>query len=258
MTEKPRKHRLTKIRLHEISLVNIPAEPNSLITIFKRGESATMMEDGVTDQERMNDELSKAAEKITELTAVNTAQTAEITKLKADLAESQERVTAVTKAAAEGEDPDEALLKSASPALAAKLIELKKANEAAAAALAKIADETEIAKMAKVVTTEYSHLPIKAEDFAPVLKRAANSMQLADFGELSRVLKAADALAQEATMVRGFGRDVRPTSAEQEIQKAADALVAAHNLSPAEAYDRALTQNPRLYAKYQAERGAAN
>lgn len=250
----PKKFRLTKILLSEISLVDMPAEPNSQVHVFKRGQAANQEAD-VDELEKIKKELTDATAQITTLTAAVTKANSERDQAIADKAASDAKVTALAKAATgPQETPEEVLLKSMSPEVATQFIALQKANAASQKALADIAEKDEIRKHVGIAKADYGHLPIKPDDFGPILKRASGVMTPEDFGELTRILKAADVFAVEATTIKGFGRDLPPSSAEQEIHKRAVEISREEKISVAKAEVLAMQRDPALYAKYQAER----
>ena len=222
MATTPRRFR--KVRLNEISLVDMGADPNAVVTIFKRSPKEGMM------PEDKEDAATVAAQTILELRKKLDAAEAELSK--------RQPV------------PD---------SVAAELAELRKANDKWRTEFAAIAEEREIAKAIDMVKVEYPHLPIKAEEFGPVMKRAMATLSADDVAVLKRLFKAADgamvSLAKQAG--RNFGQTVEG-SAEAELEKKANAIMASDGVSFAKAYDIAMQRNPELYSRYLTERGEAN
>jgi len=256
-----KKFRLRKILLNEISLVDYPAEQHSVVTVFKRADQPIAEEGGVvTDLEKMQAEMARASTNIESLS--KRAETAE-----AALAEATKRAEAAEakvvvlgkKAVAGDPEEDDILLKASDPTVAAEIIKLRKQNVAAAKQLAEIAEAGEIAKAVARVTSDFPNLPVKAETFGPVLKRAMGSLSEEDATELARVLKAADGAIVEATRAAGLGLQfVAKGSAEQEIEAKAKEIAKAESVTFAKGYDLVLQRDPALYNRYLAERGQAN
>lgn len=254
MTQK--NFRLRKIRFDEISLVDNGADPNALIQIHKRGVAAKG-DNAMPDLDKLEVEMREAAATIVALNKRATDAEAALAKAQADLAASEKRIVDIQKsvAAGEGEDP---ILKSADPIVAAEIIKLRKANAASAAALAAMNEESEIKKFADKIRTEYAHLPVKADEFAPILKRASGTLSAEDFAELSRVLKAAEASMLNATKSVGYIGIAKSGSAEAEIDAEARQIAAKENVSFAKASALVMERNPSLYDRYLMERGNAN
>lgn len=246
-----RKHRLTKLRLNEISLVDMPADPNATITIFKRG-------DPTMDPEEIKKQLDAATKSIEDLT--KRAEDAEKARdeLEGKLEEMTKRAeaaeTRVSKAKAGEEDDLEEILKGADPAMRDHMIKLHKANVAAQKRLAEMDEEREIAKAVAAVKSDYQHLPIKPENFGPVLKRMSGTMSEEDFAEVKRVLKAADHAMLTATTMSGpGGYAIAKGTAETRLDSMAKERAEKTGVSFAKAYTEVMRDNPDLYNQYKAE-----
>ena len=263
MTTPPKKrHRLTKIRLNEISIVDRPAEPNSLISIFKRGDPPPEEEGGMAanDLAAMVAEMEKATATIEDLT-----KRADEAETRANEAEgraiaAEAKAQAVAKSAPPStDDSEDDILKSITdPAIAAAFVELRRSATASSTLLQKMQEEEDLRKMAYRIEQSYPNLPVKGPEFAPILKRLTSGKATAEDGaELDRLLKAADyAMAQATAMTGGRGGALVPTSAEAELEQRAQEIQKSEGLDFAKAYDTAMTRFPALYDKYRAEKSA--
>lgn len=256
MTDK--KYRLKKLRLNEISIVDQGADPNAIVTIFKRDDRSNGGKP-MNDLEKMVAQMGEATKTIADLQASVAKANADSTAKDATIADLQKRLTAAEAAkgsgAADDEDP---ILKAADPLVAAEIVKLRKANAAAAKQLAQLDEEREIKKVATQIQTDMRGLPVKAEEFAPILKRAMGAMDEADSKELMRVLKAASNAVEDSLRVTGLPSHlVQKGNAESEIETLAKAKQKAENITFAKAYDDVLAQNPALYSRFLAERDQA-
>jgi hypothetical protein len=106
----------------------------------------------------------------------------------------------------------------------------------------------------------FSHLPIKPEEFGPVLKTIQEKAPEA-YDAIEQVLKAADALIVQAGAFKARGSDATTggKDAWTAIETKARALLqkADNKLTLAKAVDQICQQEPALYAQYlQEQRGA--
>lgn len=248
---KPR-HRLRKIKLDEISVVDLGADPNATIQIFKRGGA-----DMPGDLDALTEQMQKAAEQLADTnqklaaeTALRKAAETRAANAEAALATAQ---ASIAKSEAEA-DPYGAILKSADPAVAAAFKKLQAENEASAKMIAKMDEDRAIAKMAGEIAADMPNLPVKAEAFAPILKRAAGALPSEDFAELHRVLKAASSNLAKVMTAGGFGSSViMKGSAETALDAKAAEIQKRDSVTFAKAYTQAVTENPGLYTDYLAE-----
>lgn len=255
MTQK--RYRLTKLRLNEISIVDAGADPNAVVTIFKRDDRSNGGKP-MTDLEKMVAQMGEATKTIADLQASVTKANAESATKDATIADLQKRLAAAEAAKGSGADDEDPILKAADPLVAAEIVKLRKANAAAAKQLAQLDEEREIKKVAVQITTDMRGLPVKADDFAPILKRAMGAMDEADSKELVRVLKAASNAVEDSLRSTGLPAHlVQKSSAETEIEALAKAKQKAENITFAKAYDDVLAQNPALYSRFLAERDQA-
>lgn len=257
MTTPGKRHKLTKIRLSEISVVDVPAEKNSVFSVWKRGNQE---ENGsVTDLDKVLKQVEEATGKLTDMQkALDAAETraAEADK-RAAVAEQKaiEVAKAVGTTPATADSTDDILKGISDPKLAAAFAKLAADNKTANDALAKMDEQRAIAKAVDVVKADFSHLSLQADEFGKVWRRAAMKLDADDFTEIARVLKSADAMAEMALAGRlGFIAST-PTSAEAALTKAAEDIQKADSSVPfAKAYQMACERNPALYNQYRNEK----
>lgn len=255
MTQK--RYRLTKLRLNEISIVDAGADPNAVVTIFKRDDRSNGGKP-MTDLEKMVAQMGEATKTIADLQGSVAKANADSATKDATIADLQKRLAVAEAAKGSGADDEDPILKAADPLVAAEIIKLRKANASAAKQLAQLDEEREIKKVAVQIATDMRGLPVKAEDFAPILKRAMGAMDEADSKELVRVLKAASNVVEDSLRSTGLPAHlVQKSNAEAEIEELAKAKQKAENITFAKAYDDVLAQNPALYSRFLAERDQA-
>lgn len=102
------------------------------------------------------------------------------------------------------------------------------------------------------------HLPIEPLKFGIVLK-ALGEDHPAEFGEIYRVLKAANAALEKSELFREIGKSgSSETSAEAQVYAKARSLVAKDGeLTFEEAVSKVLEEDPELYSRYEDERQEA-
>jgi len=101
---------------------------------------------------------------------------------------------------------------------------------------------------------DLSNLPIEVLKFAPVMK-ALGEEHPAEFAEVYRVLKAADALLEKSAVFSEIGKAGQAGSAEAQIYAKARALVAKDgDLTFEEAVDKIMDLEPELYERAESER----
>lgn len=172
-------------------------------------------------------------------------------------------------------DMDSALVSQVEDALAkaAEADDLAKADPATRARVEKAEKEAAEAKqIAKEerdarLTKEYvakaeklKHLAIKAEDFGPVLREAAEKLSKDAYESLETLLKASNEQIEKGELFAeagAAGSTVAKGVIDEIQQKAEDIKKAEPKLSDAEAFDKAMQANPELEAAYLAEQRAA-
>jgi|SRR6185437_15983612 len=248
------------------------SEPRRFLLWKREGTTPPTAREGGDHMQKTEDELRAAVEK-----AEKDAQEARIAQEKAE----KERDDALAKATeAEEKDKDddrdggaEAEVNKADlpPAVRAALEKAeerekeatRKADEAMAKAEAadKIAKEERDTRVTQEFITKaegYKALPVKATDFGPVLKRAAEKLEKADFDVIEELLKAADEQIARGSLFKEMGANVGgsvlPSDALGELQRKAEELRKSDsNLSKADAEMRVMKEDPDLQARYLAE-----
>ncbi|NPV63664.1 MAG: hypothetical protein HPY61_13755 [Methanotrichaceae archaeon] len=164
---------------------------------------------------------------------------------------------------AAGELSKEAIAKMdpATQAIVKELLEKNAATEAKAEAAEKVAKELKEEKILKEYVAKAEalpHLPIDPQKFGLVLKALGESHP-GEFGEIYKVLKAADAALEKSDLFREIGKSgAGETSAEAEVYARAKSLVAKDaSLTQEEAICKVLEDDPELYSRYEEEREAA-
>ncbi len=132
---------------------------------------------------------------------------------------------------------------------------LKKRLDESEAEIKKAQDAAKLAEFKKAVDA-FEHLPVKADVFAPVLKKCAEALDEAGYAELMRVLKAADeAGAGNFVEIGAGGANTTPRSAAEELNAKAEELVAksAGKVEMPDAISQVMAQNPKLAARARKE-----
>jgi hypothetical protein len=138
-----------------------------------------------------------------------------------------------------------------------QLLEENNATKAEAQEARRIAKELKDEKILKEYVEKAEdliHLPIEARKFAPVMK-ALGEEHPAEFAEVYRILKAADALIEKSAVFSEIGKAGQASSAEAQIYAKARALVAKDgDLTLEEAVEKVMDLEPDLYQRAEAER----
>ena len=153
-----------------------------------------------------------------------------------------------------------ALLKSeqTSSTLAA---ELAKSDQKAAEALEIAKQERTLRETSEFIAkaeTDYPVLSVTPSEFGPVLKRASEKLDKADFEALETVLKGANEAVQSSMLMReqGRGGEVQKASdpERQLLAKADEIRKADTSLTASAAFLQAVSENPDLARGYEAAR----
>jgi hypothetical protein len=261
-----KKFRLIKVLLNEISLVDDPAEPNSLINFYKKHGAVPGTQEGAMSDQDHAAALAEATATITKLTkAANDAvAAAEAAVAKIAKAEADTAAALAAKAEAEaklakgtgGTDDEDPILKAAGPVVAAEIIRLRNESKATAKLMVEMQDREAIAALEKKLGTELSHLPTTAAKLAPIFK-ALSALPEEQSAELTRLLKAGDAALGSITRMTGYNGH-EPNSAEAELEALAKSHQATAKVSFDKAYAEILKLNPDIYRRYLEERGEVN
>lgn len=99
----------------------------------------------------------------------------------------------------------------------------------------------------------YRALVVKAEEFGPVLKEAAEKLSKEAYDAIENVLKAADEQIAKGELFKEHGRggEARPSDSETQLtQKAEELRKADSSLTGYQAMQRAIKENPELAARH--------
>lgn len=222
-------------------------------------EEKAALDKAQADQKTLADNLAKAE--------------AERDQVKADLAKAQADIAEIKKAAGIEEKPEPIDKSELSPAMRAHVEKMEADAAALADRVAKAEKEAEedrkIAKAEREATAlrsfvskaekDYPSLPVKADEFGPVLKAASETLPSEQFAELERVLKAGNEAMASVFKEQGRSREGDTAdSAEAEVtQKAEELCKSDSTLSIAGAKQKVLKADTDLAARFHAERQAA-
>lgn len=228
MSETAKASIIAKLELDEVSLVDDPANPGALVSMFKRNEGLPMPETTTTPASAPAADASVLANLQTEITRLTEENTA--------LRKSQEQAPTATPAVVEPNKVDiEALLKSNSE-LKAELMAVRDASLTA----------TFVAKVADI------NLPTTPEALAGLLKRVhTGTTNDADATELLRLFKAASQKTDNLTKSLGTTAVNDTPQVMIDLDKRIEKAQAANNkLTREQAMLKAFTDDPTLYDKY--------
>lgn len=134
---------------------------------------------------------------------------------------------------------------------------LKKAEKAKELAKAEV-ERRETQEFVAKAEAEFGALPINAQEFGPVLKEAKEKLSKDSYGELTRVLAAADTIGRDSPLFKEMGRAGVPQkegAASADLQKRAEELRKADSsLSEWDALQKAMLTDPDLQRAYQAQK----
>lgn len=243
------RYALEDLVLDEVSLVDRPANPLATVILFKRD---TSKEINMTDEQKLAAAIAKAVENEAAVTSLTT----ERDFLKSALAAQTPRLEAAEaerdtlKAAADKLNEKPAPL---APEIQAQIDSaLAKANEANTE-LAKMRDDADT-KTFVAKAESLKSLQQKPEEFGLVLKRVAqNKTTAADLTAIEDVLTKANA-AIEKGILSPVGDDLGSSSvAKDQLEVLTKGLMSSEGLTYAQAYSKALDQNPKLYTQILSE-----
>ena len=215
--------RLKRLRIRRVDLVERGANQAADVVLFKSAEKTASM---AAEEKQMAENVEQ------------------IKKLQDDL----KAATDLAEEEAKKREAVEKSLKEQGETIAA----LKKAQEEARAEIQKAQDAAKLAEFKKTVDA-FEHLPVKADIFAPILKKCAEALDEAGYTELMRVLKAADSAgAGNFVEIGAPGANTNMRSAADELDAKAEELVAKGMKKP-DALVQAMAQNPKLAARARKE-----
>lgn len=219
------------------------------------------MKAAVEKAEKERDELRKQVEDQTDAKA-------KLAKAEKDLADAQAELEKAGKTEPKTE-PTTINKSELTPAQRAYVEKLEQDRAAEQTRLEKAEkDAEEASKVAKAERDErltrdfiakaetFKALPVTPGDFGIVLKSIHGGVDAKTFEQLETVLKAADEQIQKGDLFKEQGRagDPQPSTVEAEVTRKAEELRKSDSkLSKAEAFDRALSEDRDLQARYLAE-----
>jgi hypothetical protein len=258
--KKPR--RLTRLKLHEVSCVDTPANQGARVLLFKHVEGSpggVGATGGAPAGEGGNPSASaeppvnkeKAMTTKTEGDAVNKADVERM------IAEAVAKATGDLTAKATAAEAEVAKVRAAAEAAQAEAVAANKRAEDAEKSAAVERERRELADLAKRADETLGHLPGTAAEKAIALRA------LVDVSEEARktveAMLIAGQSAMKASMAGEIGKGGRPpsgTGAEAELNAKAGEIATAEKCSLAKAYDLATQRHPELYSRYRAEQAA--
>ena len=239
--DKRRFNKVSGLTISEVSLVDDPASPGASVVLFKakEGQMTDKTKTGNPGDNQDYEALAKSLEdteaKVADLNKQVETLTAERDQAQADLA----------KARAGEVDPYDGLPDNVKAILKKRDADNEELQKRLDAAEDRAATEQTIAK----VRSDFPNLPVKAEDFGPVLKRVLKGATAEDRAEVERVLKAASAAVDGTKLTKelGDGGDDKTKSATAQLDSMAKAKAAEKGVSYYVAYSEVLSDNPELY-----------
>jgi hypothetical protein len=218
--KKPKRYRLTNLAVHEVSLVERPANPEAKVVLFKSADGAPAQEE----------EKEMAVEKKEEAPVVKEEPKPAVAEVsKADFEELQKSLKALQ---------DDLATKAAAN------VDLQK----------KLDEETKVRKAKDAVaraTSLYKSIPAKSDELGAALLALSEAAPEASKVIEAVLVKCNEAMAKNALFEQIGKTEVTPDSAEGQL----DAMVvvarkASPELSKAQAEAQVLRQNPDLYARF--------
>lgn len=253
--------RLKNLRVRRVDLVAAGANQGADVVLYKSAAQRKAEDEMPMKCPKCEAPMEKgdkfcagcgaSMEKPAEKSAEGNMTEAEAKKLKDD-------ADAAMKLAKDAEDKRVELEKSMK-AQGDTIESLKKRLDASDAEVKKARDEASLASFKKVVDG-FEHLPVKADVFAPILKKCADALSDDENKELMRVLKAADAASAELFVESGApGHGTQSRAAVDELAVKATEIMtkSAGKVSESEALIQAAQQNPRLAERARKESYAA-
>lgn len=227
MPDERKKHIVKDMRLDEISLVDVPANSDSHVTLFKRagGESAgpsgeSTMEETMTIEE-LKKQLEAAEGQVQDLTKARDTYKAEAEDAKSKLKAKEDKMK---KSADTIEFNGERIEKSSVPPVVLEAIEKQNAE------ITKMKAEAEMADLRKRAEDQWPNLAGSADQKAKLLK-SVEGMDEADKDDVLKSLKAADAAVAKAFQEVGTNEQADENSASAKLEKMAREHAQANSVS---------------------------
>lgn len=250
---------LLDLVVDRVDLVDEGADSEAFIKLYKRKENC----DNMTFKELLekmkpehielvNAEMAKAAEAIPEATATELAKakadldavTVEVTKAKEDLATVTAELETVNKSKEKVIPSEEDVLKGLDPAVQ-EIFKSMKAKQLAAEEIAKGLEAQKLHDEAVVKAKELKNLPLEEAKMVEVVKSASD--------EVYEVLKSANKALEDAGVFKSVGSDKDTDAvgdAWEKINKKAEVIAAAENVTIQKAIAKVVKDEPDLYKEY--------
>lgn len=202
--------------------------------------------------------LTKSTARLSEIEADNAAKDTEITKLRGELAAKDEEITKAKTAPLSEADQDAEFLKSLPEAARERILKDRATLASQAEEIAKSKDAAE----EQEYITKAKDLNVgDAKVVGPILRRIAKGRTTADdAATIETVLKSLSAVQAKSELFKSLGTSLGdPDAGNPEAvlkSKAVEIQKANEGMTYAEAYTKALEQNPDLYAEYNKSRAA--
>lgn len=276
------KKRIVRLRITKVDLCRAGANPDADIMIFKSLDAEDIQHPAEKPVTPLTKEKSVPKMTLTKVEKIDLAkatpeQVLEYAKtlettVDAHEAEFAKAFPPKKKAAADIEDDDEDDPKKPNPfaksllaiekQMADQAVELKKAKDETDALrvdLRKANDARELVAIEKSVTAEMPSIPGSVTEIAKMLQEAKATLTADSYAVLEKALKAGStAIAKAATEI-GSSKGHAIGTAEEELFKAADALVTAGTAKTRpEAVTMITKSKPELAEAYRQEREAKN
>ena len=243
--------RLKNLRIRRVDLVERGANQSAHVVLFKSADMDTCKKCGQTlkSDEKFCPKCNTPRDE--EKTAAKAAEEIQMAENVEQIKKLQDDLKAATDLAEEEAKKREAVEKSLKEQ-GETIAVLNKRLDESEAEIKKAQDAAKLAEFKKTVDA-FEHLPVKADVFAPILKKCAEALDEAGYTELMRVLKAADSAgAGNFVEIGAPGANTNMRSAADELDAKAEELVAKGMKKP-DALVQAMAQNPKLAARARKE-----
>jgi predicted nuclease with TOPRIM domain len=245
--------KVTDINLSEISLVDKGANPDAFIMLMKRKTGGQNMEKLQKKYDALVTEKEALQKKYDDLVTEVEALKKNGEKLEADGKALQKQHDDLIAKHAKEPDPKDEM----SEDVKKRFEDLEKKDKASSDLIAKLLDEK-----AEAIYLEkakgYKNLPIKPEEFGPILKRVAGGAATEeDMKKMEEVLKAADEAIEQGRLFKEQGSDGPGLSGGDALKKveakAGELMKSDTSLSKAQAFTKVLEEDATLYDEYLSE-----
>lgn len=260
--------KLKDLKIDRVDLVDKGANPDAHILLFKRkGDEGVMKFEEIMkkltpeQQTAVMEEINKAkgADMTPEEKKKKEAEMAAMGKMKDDLAKRDQEVKDLTAKVEEltksktgdGEGDDKDIFKGLNPEVKKYLEDMKKEADAAKA-IVKAMEETRLIEQYTSVAKSFNALPIKAEEFGPVLKSFAQADK-DSYAKLEAMLKSFNEAVSKGALFKELGTS-SSNSADPYAKMEAKAQELVQKSSTPLSKEQAMVQimrtEPELYNDY--------